>query len=349
VRPKREFRFFPRIKSIAFKRLALIVAVFWCGDAAATARIFTYYAPATARSFGMGGSGSADLSDVGNVALNPAVISFANGLRALGIVAPLSLGLIEINSASGMLSFGKSVSARAPSGLRLGVGVGWRHDKFELGNASTDQSDDMYHISGGGAYDWAKSRIGLGASLKRVPMTLSNGDDENATLFDMGILFEAGPFHVSRVSLVGAAGFSAMNVGDPVIDPLFGSFDALEFRRIGTSVCFFAGVIDSVPVDRAGLPPRLSMTVSFDVDSAFHTNYESRRQLGFEAAWHTIVFVRAGYVHDGILVDGARDGTVGAGLRWTNQRFEAAFDFARWPYYHDIYGNVFGLVLSYDL
>lgn len=345
-----QFRSVPRLPRSVFKQLVLVASVFCCGDAAATARMFAYYAPTTARSFGMGGTGSADFSDVGNTALNPSIISFAHGPSALGTIAPLSLSTIEVSSTSVMLALGGKSPARTSSGLRFGVGVGWRHDKFELpAPANRTLSDNVYQVSSGGAYNWAKSRIGFGASLKKLPVKLTNGDEENSFLVDGGLLIEVGPFQPGRVSLFGAAAYSAMNIADPVMDPLIGSLDAVEIRRLGMSLCLFDGRIDPIPGDTIKVEQRLTITANFDIDSAVHEESQSRQQLGLEAAWRRILFLRAGYVHDDILVDGARDASVGGGVRWARRGFEAAFDFARWPYYHDTYGNVFSIVMSYEL
>ena len=90
-------------------------------------------------------------------------------------------------------------------------------------------------------------------------------------------------------------------------------------------------------------------TVNFDTETEVESSSGSREQLGGELSLRGIVFLRAGYIDDDLAFRGARDGTFGVGVRWAHDLLAASLDFARWPYYHDEYGNVFGLSVTYRL
>ena len=335
------------------KRVSLAVAIavsVWANHASASLRLFAYYAPVSARSLGMGGAGSGDLGDVGNATINPGVLPFCRGVGSTIIIAPLSLSSLEYNSTSIMVALGNGSAVRSASGLRFAAGVSWRRENLELpAPANRTISDDIYQLSGGSAYDFAHCRVGVGVSLKQYPVELTTGDTDRSLLVDLGALIEAGPFEVGTFLLTTGVGISGMNNGDPVTDPILGPTDATEVRRIGSTISLSTAATRDTADASGTSAPLVKLTVSFDVDGVVHEESQERQQLGAEASWRNLLFVRLGYVDDDFVVRGARDGTFGGGVRWSRGVFAAMFDFARWPYYHDTYGNVFGLSFVYEL
>ena len=217
--------------------LGMLVFLVGFGRAGAASRLFSYYSPLSVRSFGMGGAGSADLADQSNVAANPATVSFLDGATASFLYAPLSTPPLDFDYTSTFIALGADARIGASTVLNGVIGSAYRRERIEVSVPGVDEvSDNIYHAFVGGGVESRQIRIGVGIGAKWYPVGLSTGEEEDVSLIDIGAVSDVRVMAYGGTSFRMAAGYSRMNIGEPVVDPLLGSIDAPEMDRFGLMI-----------------------------------------------------------------------------------------------------------------
>jgi hypothetical protein len=327
--------------------LGVLILLFGIGQPNAASRLFSYYSPLSARSFGIGGAGCADVADHANAAANPATVSFLRGATISVLFAPLSIPPLDFDYHSAFVALGADARVGTSTVLNGAIGGAFRRDRIQLSVPGVDETvDDTYEAFVGGGIESRRMRIGVGIGAKWYPVGLTTGEEESVSLIDVGTVINFGRIDYGGLSFGLGGGYSRMNIGEPIEDPALGPIDAPEFDRFGVMiVCRHpAGSAADAQDDET-----VAVSVNFDIETEVGASTGKREHLGGEVSLWRVVFLRAGYIHDELTFRGARDGTLGAAVRWTRGLFGVSFDFARWPYSHDEYGNVFGLSATYHL
>jgi len=308
---------------------------------------FSYYHPLTARAQGMGGAATADRRDGTNAWANPAVIADINNVTVTACYAPYSIEPLDFTIHSAFVGVGYTKS----SGRRIGgaLGAAYHRETIDSDGPAQSQIDDTFHMFGGMSVASRTLRFAAGVSTKAYSVPVLTGEQERAWLADVGFLATCVLPELREWSPDFSVGISQMNIGDSVQDPLAGPIDAVTTLRLGTNLAASSPSRSRHHLQVLGSISSVRVSIAFDAEKAMDNDGKWRRSLGGEISFLSFILVRGGYVHDELQLHGARDATVGVGLQFITSRVGGRLDYARWPNYHDVYSNVYGLSLFVGL
>jgi hypothetical protein len=309
---------------------------------------FPYYHPLTARAEGMGGAATADRKDGANAWANPAVVADIDNVTLAACYSSYSIEPLDFTIQSAFSGVGYTSSNEQ---LRIGgaLGAAYHRETIESNGPAQSQVEDTFHMFGGMSIASRILRFAVGVAAKTYSVPLLAGDQERAWLADVGALATWSLPELKEWSSDFSVGISQMNIGDPVLDPLAGPVDAITTRRLGTGLAVSSPTRSRRYLEIFGSTSSVAASVAFDVEEATDDDGHWRYSLGGEVSILQLIMVRGGYVHNDLQLRGARDATFGAGLQFMTSRFGGRLDYARWPNYHDVYSNVFGLSLFVGL
>jgi hypothetical protein len=287
----------------------------------------------------MGATGSADNIDPSNIVLNPGQAPSYQGATSSFMYAPLSLPNVESSLKSIFVAAAGRAHTSGQFVLQGIVGTLFKREDFDIAPGSGVR-DDMYQLFVGCGAGTKHLVFEVGSAVKWYSTVLSSDNRVYTPLFDIGGSVSSNELRRLGYAFQASGGLSHMNIGEPVHDLLLGEVDAIEMWRWGVSI-----TCSKPPHEHAVSP--ISVAVNFDSDSEAEYDRSRRYLTGCEVAVMECVLFRAGYVHDDLFVNGARDATAGAGFKFRSQNWQGSMDYAFYPYYHNKYGGAFSIAIVY--
>ncbi len=309
------------------------------------------------RAYGMGLSGTADVSDPSNAFYNPANISFINGAYLTGFYSKLVPDLAD-DVYTGNLAVAGGTRFRLGESYELGLGGCLRYQKLDYGEWGTfsggTASSSEYVISfslAGGIKINKIFNLGIGLSVKPVKLDLapawSTPDGESresdGTASDFGILLGAELPIGEEFTFSGNIGLSYLNMGsDFEFQNWFGTISMPSATRYGIGIR-----LESQPLTGNEKFGPL-FTLAFNVDKLDHTSEADKGKsdessYGAEIGFLRMLFLRIGrWKYESGNID---DKTFGVGLGVELESFLIRLDWARVPQASNLDNvNKFGLI-----
>jgi hypothetical protein len=326
-------RFCPSLQLVG---ASLLVCILTCLPKLARSQ-FLYYSPMTVRSLGMGAVGSADPHDGTNAWANPAVISSVDNLGAAICYRSYSISSFDFTDFSALVGGSYSTT-------RFGATFGFGYHNETVGTEIRSDKDDAFHLLGAAHVTLSQLRFAVGLARKSYSLPSIANKDRNS-LTDVGLMAAWTSAVKEHWHYDGSISYSWMNNGDEAQTELFGPIQIVSTERYGTWLAVHSPMRRSALVGE-GPVSLLALSVAFDGERGTSRSEHPRYLFGSEITLWNLFVVRAGYVHDEILAQGARDASFGFGIHLANSRLSAQFDYGRFPVLHDVYSNSVGAELA---
>jgi hypothetical protein len=230
------------------------------------------------------------------------------------------------------------------SAPRFGIAAALAYHREAVRIGERHQSDDAYNIGIAAQAFVGQLRVSLGLAHKSYSLPDIANKNRNA-MNDVGVLIawassEQGTWHFD-----GSVGYSWMNNGDEVRTELFGPIQLFTIERGGVWWGIHSPMNRHAPLG-SGPVSMIEVTVGVDAERTTSRGEYSRYCFGSEVTLWNLLLARAGYVHDEILANGARDASFGVGVRFSSTSVSVHIDFARFPVLKDVHSNSLGAELN---
>ncbi len=316
--------------------------------------------PLGVRAYSMAETGTADATDVANIAYNPAIPALLSSIQATWGHSYSTYLLADIELEG--IAVGGGYRRAVGESITLGGGAAFVYAQEEFGSKGWEGLDpaewDDYDrnlglvLAGMAGYrDVVDLALGLGVKHQNAKY---NKDDEfeyqniESTVFDAGVAIEARPIRKGGYTLVLSGGFAYQNFGGTIEEecgphnPCFsgaGESDPPEFRRYGAGVRFASPSWSRADAKFETCLPVVTAAVNFDVRDMVRTgrsrDLASRVSVGGELGVFRMLFVRGGFIYVDANDDprpelsDLKEATYGFGVAITWRRYHLRFDYGR--------------------
>ena len=306
-----------------------------------------------ARSYGMGGTGVADVADPANLYLNPANLALVRGVHFTGCRNQVRVSRETGWLSNGGISVGYRPTLNGPTGIgltgdlrfgRIDYGPIDFGDYGENGATAWDANENYVGLSAAtGTMISGRAHVAFGAAFKYwwadYAPSVSAYDEPfdgtaNTVALDLGVRIAASLFRKSGLLFKPAIGVGYVNLGsdvdlNDVVWPVAVSSDLPRAVRYGISARLESHSSSTIEEGVNHGPSRVCVSINGDVTDAQVSSRSNIYGGGLELGVMGIVFLRAGYIRDrDFEID---DATFGFGIGLEAERFHAHADYARIP------------------